>query len=514
MTIDNTLPARTEWQKIGMHHHHGIALPLGAIRNLQNSGTGEFLDLIPLITWCKEIGFDTIQLLPINDSGSDPSPYSALTSLALHPIYLTLRELPYLDKFPELQKELTALQSCNSSAKVCYHKVLASKIAFLRDYYKKAFPLIASLPSYKEFAKQQWLHWYALYKCHKETEKGKAWWNWSSELIKPSDEELQFHYMVQYLAFTQWELVKEHAEKNAVFLKGDLPILLNRDSSDVWQHKELFNFDYSAGAPPDMYSQAGQNWGFPLYNWDVEENQGFAFWKERLKIAEKLYHIYRLDHIVGFFRIWAIPMNRPATEGFFLPKDSNLWIPQGEKILSMMLDSSTMLPIGEDLGAVPAEVRATMMRLGIPGTKILRWERYWGQGDAFIDPKSFSPLSMSSVSTHDSETLAEWWEKYPQDSSVYAATLGLTDSQTLDPVHREAILRVCHSSNSLFHINLLQEYLGMFEELSWENPEDDRINIPGQVLDANWTYRFKPTLQEITEHAKLQSFMKELRSCT
>lgn len=518
----SSLPTSSQWKTIGQRHHHGIALSLSSLRDPTNAGIGEFLNLIPLIEWSRSVGFDVIQLLPLNDSGKDPSPYSAHSATALHPIYLSLSELPVLELFPELVDELEKIRYCNASQNVKYHQVLQNKEQFLKKYLSKSASFIRSWPGFTAFMKANpWLEGYALYKTLKTVYEEKPWWEWPSSIRDPTPElltslkgqyhqEIQHHLYTQFLCFDQWEKVRKVADTEGLFLKGDIPILINRDSADVWLHRELFLLDYSAGAPPDMYSEEGQNWGFPLYNWNELEKTGYEWWKTRLQVAEKLYHIYRIDHIVGFFKIWAIPHGKSAKEGFFLPQDESLWIPQGEKILRMMIDSCHMLPIGEDLGAVPPLVRATLQQLGICGTKVLRWERRWNEDQSFIDPREFSLLSMSCLSTHDSETLAEWWNTFQNESQRLADSKGWPFITPLRDSDRKLLLEECHTSGSLFHINLLQEYLGVFEELRWEDPEDERINIPGLVLDRNWTYRFRPTLEEIITHKPLAELMRSL----
>lgn len=491
------------WQKIGMRDHHGIALHLSSLRENEFSAIGEYLDLIPLLNWCKSVGFDVIQLLPLNDSGHDPSPYSAHTSIGLHPIYLKLSALPYL------KDEDVAIPFV--AKRVQYQNVLNAKLSFLQKYADTHFEKIAKLPAFIEFAKQKWVQEYAEYQVLKEKNQDRPWWEWQDRTGDKKRE--QFYILLQYLCFDQMAQVKAAADREGVFLKGDIPILINRDSCDVYKHPELFKLDCAAGAPPDMYSSDGQNWGFPLYNWRAIEEQGFHFWIQRLHIAEKLYHLYRLDHIVGFFRIWAIPLGQTGKSGFFIPEDINEWIPQGKKIMLTLLQNSQMLPIGEDLGVVPTEVRTCLSSLGIPGTKVIRWERRWQTDRSFIDPKTFDPISMTCLSTHDSETLSQWWENDSEEVSVYAGSMGLSDTKLLDKEQRKKILTASHTSQSLFHINLLQEYLAMFDELRWDNPNDDRINIPGKILDENWTYRFRPTMEALLNHKGLQVLLKELSQC-
>jgi 4-alpha-glucanotransferase len=503
----DTVASNTQWDKIGRRKHHGIALPLFSIRNPDSHGIGEYLDLLPLISWCKEIGFDVIQLLPLNDSGHDTSPYSAHSAMALHPIFLSLGALPFAEEFHD---ELEAMKAYNDSDRVDYHTVLEAKEAFFARYVKRALPEFRKRADYNEFLKEEWLDGYARYKVLKEQNQDKPWWEWSKSQEIIDKDALDYHKVLQFLCFSQLMQVKNAAEEQGVFIKGDIPILINPDSADVWEHPEIFDRTHSAGAPPDMYSKEGQNWGFPVYRWDVLEKTDYKFWKQRLLLAQKLYHIYRLDHLVGFFRIWAIPEGKKGHEGVFVPHDENQWIAQGEKILRMMLKTSQMLPIAEDLGTVPTSVRECMKRLGVCGTKVMRWERRYDSDRSFIKPKDYPTLSMTTLSTHDSEPLEEWWDNAPDEAEEFAETLDIPYSTLLYPETRAAVLKESHRTNSLFHINLLQEYLDVFTELTWENPSDDRINIPGKILDSNWTYRFLPTLQEITAHEGLKAFMKAL----
>jgi 4-alpha-glucanotransferase len=268
--------------------------------------------------------------------------------------------------------------------------------------------------------------------------------------------------------------------------------------------------ELSAGAPPDQYSDDGQNWGFPLYNWDEMERDGFKWWMERLSVAANFYHIYRLDHVVGFYRIWGIAKGEKSKNGRFIPEDKELWIPQGEKILSAMLENSPMLPIGEDLGNIPDEVRVSLQRLGICGTKVMRWERNWKGDKKFIPLDAYPPLSMTTVSTHDSTPLSLWWIQSPDESKEYALEKGW---DYITPLHSDqhfAILYDSHHTTSLFHINLLGEYLAFFPDLVWPSLEDERINTPGIVSDENWTYRFRPSLEQIIGDIPLAYLISDL----
>ncbi len=515
-------PAGKQWARIGAFPHHGINVPLFSLRTQQSSGIGEFPDLFPLIPWCKEIGLDIIQLLPLNDTGMETSPYSALSAFALNPIHLGLAQLPHVTEYSDLQAMLLDLQALNKTQRVDYAKTHAAKNCFLHKYYNHAAKAMMASSECKVFISQNpWLCEYALFKTLKIAHQWQRWEDWEPELRNPTpdeytklcekfESEIAFHLFVQYLCFQQWREVKRQAEAHGVFLKGDTPILINRDSADVWRHPEFFLLQYSAGAPPDMYSEEGQNWGFPIYNWPAIEKDNYKWWEERLKIASSLYDIYRLDHIVGFFRIWAIPLGRMGHEGCFMPEDPSTWIEHGSKIMRMMVERCPMLPIGEDLGSVPPEVRQRLEELGICGTKVIRWERKWREDKSFIPYADYPDASLTTVSTHDSDLLQTWWENEPKNAREFAAFKGWNYTFELSKAHHREILYDSHHTGSLFHINLLQEYLALIPEMTWPNPEDERINVPGVISERNWTYRFRPSVEEIVASEKLRRAMQDV----
>lgn len=510
-------PAGAQWRQIGVRQHHGINLPLFSLRTRQSCGIGEFTDLYPLLDWCKELGLDIIQLLPLNDGGLETSPYCSLSAFALNPMHLGLAHLPYLEKVPEVNTRLHALQQLSQTQRVDYPRVHDEREAFLRLYYQYAGPVVTNTYDFHQFNFQHlWLDTYALFKTIKVEQQWQSWEAWPDalrhltaqhyqNLLHKYKEEVTYHRFIQYLCFQQLTQVKKRAQDKGIFIKGDIPILINRDSADVWRHCKLFALDYAAGAPPDLYSEEGQLWGFPLYNWEEMEKHHYNWWKERLTVASAIYHIYRLDHIVGFFRIWGVPLGKSAKNGSFIPADPTTWVPQGEKILRMMLAHCPLLPIGEDLGVIPPEVRTCMRHLGICGTKVMRWERLWNTEDQpFIPPQDYPVESMTTVSTHDSETLQLWWKNNPQEAEAYARFKDWPYEPLLSIEQHREILRDSHHTASLFHINLLQEYLALVPGMTWPDPEDERINIPGLISPKNWSYRFKPYVEELIASASLR----------
>jgi 4-alpha-glucanotransferase len=514
-------PARTQWVGVGMRHHHGIVLPLFSLHSRLSCGIGEYPDLAPLLPWCQKAGLDLIQLLPLNDTGLEPSPYSALSDKALNPIHLGLAALPHVTESATLQQQIEELRQLNRTPRVPYRQVQAGKEQFLRAYYQHYQERLHAQEAFRAFrANHPWLAEYALFKALKIKYAWQSWESWptvyrnptaASERQLPAEiqTEMEYHILLQYLCFQQLQEIKKQAEAHGVLIKGDLPILTSRESASVWHHRELFNLHLAAGAPPDMYASEGQNWGFPIYDWDALAAQNYRWWIERLAVAAQFYHIYRLDHVVGLFRIWSIPEGKHAKEGFFVPADSSQWIPQGEKMLRTMLLHSSMLPIGEDLGIVPLEVRECLHTLGISGTKVMRWERRWKQDQSYIPPAAYPADSMTTVSTHDSETLQQWWENHSDEARAFAAMAGWDYSPLVSDALRFALLRMSHQSHSLFHVNLLQEYLALIPGMTGD-PQAERINIPGTISENNWSYRFKPSVEEIAANPELMRLMRLL----
>lgn len=514
--------AGEQWKKIGVRHHHGICIPLFSLHSAKSCGIGEYLDLIPIIFWCKEIGLDVIQLLPLNDTGLDTSPYSAISAFALHPNYLSISSLPHVELVPDYEEKISKMRYWNDTLGVKHHVVRDLKNSFLLEYVPLVFSSISSTDSYKTFlAQNSWLEPYSLFKTLKDQQLWKKWEDWPIRFKNPSDASYRdllqeyhtscrFHIFVQFLCFQQFGEVHRVAEENGVFLKGDIPILISPESADVWFHQEYFLLDDSAGAPPDLYAKDGQNWDFPVYNWEELKKNGYDWWVKRLETAARLFDLYRIDHVVGFFRIWAIPQGKPSREGFFIPADKNAWIPHGEELMEMMLKTTTMLPIGEDLGVVPPEVRDSLRKMGICGTKVIRWERRWDTDGRFIPLNDYPMESMTTVSTHDSDTLQLWWRHSPKDAKLFSEFQGWDYQPFLSLERQEAILRLSHHSSSLFHINLLQEYLALFPELVSGHLTRERINIPGKILEQNWTYRFRPTVEEMIAHEPLKQSLKQM----
>jgi 4-alpha-glucanotransferase len=311
------------------HYLSGVSLPVSALRSEDSCGTGDFHDLIALGEWCVAAGLDLIQVLPVNDTGSEASPYSALSAYALHPLYIRLDALPEASEFADDIREVR--ERFEQESRLRYHDVRAAKLKVLRrmfQHHASAIRKDADLALW--VAESEWIREYAAYLLLKQEHDGRAWFEWS-RLRDPEPDDIHayweehrddalFHAWLQWRLHQQLQFVGEQLKALGVALKGDLPILMNPDSTDVWAHRELFRLDLRAGAPPDMFSALGQNWDFPVYDWDALRADDFAWWKRRLRQAALFYHAYRIDHVLGFFRIWAIPeRNLSGSMGYYLP---------------------------------------------------------------------------------------------------------------------------------------------------------------------------------------------------
>ncbi len=316
----------------------GIAIPLSAIRSESSPGCGEFPDLARAADLASAWGFDLVQLLPVNDSGFQSSPYFALSAFALNPIYIRIGDLPELSAgASSLKAEAEALvDRYSGSERVPYEALLKDKLALLRTIWLSASTGARGRALLEELelwiAANPWSRDYAAFVALKSQNGEKPWWEWPRLRDPGSDDiaslwkdknlatELRFWAWLQLRAAAQFAAAANCLAEKGIALMGDIPILMNADSADVWARRGCFSLELSAGAPPDMYSSSGQNWGFPIYDWEVLERQGYAFWVERLAEADKYYSCYRIDHVLGFFRIWSLSeRDRTGALGRFIP---------------------------------------------------------------------------------------------------------------------------------------------------------------------------------------------------
>lgn len=307
----------------------GVAIPVFSLRSNEGFGIGEFNDLKKMVDWAVKTGQKIIQTLPINDTilyhtNYDSYPYNAVSVYALHPIYLHIESVGKLktkkqkDYFNAIKLEL------NSKTFSDYQNVMTAKWEYFKTVYPYESPAVFASEDYKNFfeSNREWLVPYAAFSYLRDLNgtpefgKWKEFSEYNEAAIEalsspklPHYDEIAIYYFLQYHLHKQLVEVHDYARANGIAIKGDLPIGVSPRSVDAWVEPNLFNTNMQAGAPPDDFSATGQNWGFPTYNWDLMEKDGYLWWKKRFQKLSEYFDAYRIDHILGFFRIWGIPVD-------------------------------------------------------------------------------------------------------------------------------------------------------------------------------------------------------------
>ncbi len=318
----------------------GVSVPVFSLRSQKGMGIGEFSDLIPLIDWADQVGLRMVQILPINDTTAtytwrDSYPYAAISVYALHPAYASLDQMNHYhylkleEKFAKIREELNALMEID------YDEVMRVKMKFFRELYTAVKQTLDNDPDFQDFCTQneEWLKDYAVFSFLRDTYQTANFVEWKehsiydaetiAEFLKPGStnyEEVRLYYFIQFHLHMQMKFVSNYARSRGIVLKGDIPIGIYRHSADAWAAPHLFNMDSQAGAPPDYFSRSGQNWGFPTYNWEQMAKDGYSWWRKRLSKMADYFDAYRIDHVLGFFRIWEIPYELiEGSLGYFNP---------------------------------------------------------------------------------------------------------------------------------------------------------------------------------------------------
>ena len=313
----------------------GTVIPIFSLRSEGSFGVGDFGDLKMMIDWCDKTKQRVLQVLPINDTNmtktwQDSYPYNSISIYALHPQYTDFRQLPAIkdeakrEAFENLRKELNALPQID------YERMFSAKMDYLREIFAQEWTAVQRRESYKKFFEQnkEWLVPYAAFCYFRDLYGTATFGEWPKEATLQSTQkstfkgkkELQFWYFVQYNLDAQMREAHAHARSHRVILKGDIPIGISRDGVEAWVEPKYFNLNGQAGAPPDAFSADGQNWGFPTYNWDAMLADGCSWWVRRFCKMAEYFDAYRIDHVLGFFRIWEIPMpHKSGLMGQFSP---------------------------------------------------------------------------------------------------------------------------------------------------------------------------------------------------
>ncbi len=305
----------------------GVVVPMFSLRSEGSQGVGDFGDLRSMVDWAHQVGMRAVQLLPINDTTQshtwfDSYPYNCVSVFALHPLYIDLRQLPPLHDKKLMQRLTTQAKKLQAEPTLNYEKVMDLKFKFLHALYDEQGRDVMRADSFQHFYddNQRWLLPYAVFCTLRERFGTADFRSWSCLSHYDEDEarlfarsewdEVGFHVFVQYLLDGQLSSVAAHARRLGVVLKGDIPIGISPCSVEAWTEPHLFHLDVSAGAPPDAFSATGQNWGFPTYHWERMAQDGYLWWRRRLERMSHYFDAYRIDHVLGFFRIWSVP--RPS----------------------------------------------------------------------------------------------------------------------------------------------------------------------------------------------------------
>jgi 4-alpha-glucanotransferase len=497
----------------------GILIPLFSIRTRDDLGRGEILSLAPMIDFALSMGHRVIQLLPLDETGPDDlSPYSAMSVMAIDPMYISISGLPGVGRVVLGR----ARQAVGKARFVPRAITRREKFVLLERAYRATRARGgrdegAQLDAFIE-DNSYWLHDYALFRALKERFNWTSWQTWPAEIAKRDSaalalarrdlaEQIEMYCHWQFIAHRQWSEMRAYASSHGAFIGGDLAFSPCCDSAEVWANQGEFDLSRTVGAPPDGFNPKGQRWGLPLPNWAQMRAEGFKVLRARARHASALYDLLRIDHVVGLYRTFNFGSD-PDAPGIFTPIDEVDQLRQGEEVIrTIKQEVGAMELIAEDLGTVPPWVRQSLTRLGVPGYKVMQWERDWGHADEpFLSPATYPELSLATTGTHDTEPLTVWWHSQPiAEREKFVRELGLEGKvnprRMLEESARDAILAMLYAAPSQLVIIPIQDLFG------WSA----RINRPGTISDSNWTYRIPLTLERMRRSRAIQSRVAKLR---
>ncbi|WP_455199141.1 4-alpha-glucanotransferase [Kaarinaea lacus] len=451
----------------------GVLLHVTSLPGPENTGIiGQ--DAFRFVDFLKESGFTIWQTLPLGPTHEDGSPYQCLSAHACDTGFIS----------PEWLKDQNLLDE--------------SPVGHSRKdkerYLKQAFDVFQKLEnkkSYQSFLQKHgyWLNDFCLFMAIRETCDHTPWWQWEKPLRDRNQntinkfsneykELISYYQFKQYIVFSQWQELKDYANKKGVLLFGDMPIYVALDSADVWANRELFLLDsdgkptYVAGVPPDYFSETGQHWGNPIYNWEIMQNNGFLWWSERMRSQYELFDLIRIDHFRGLEAYWQIPGNeKTAINGKWV-------LAPGKELLKTLQDTFHDLPlVAEDLGTITDEVHQLRSYFNIPGMEVLQFA-FDGDPNNLYLPHNHKPNSIVYTGTHDNNTTVGWFNELSTESRNYIR-------HYLDSDHFEmpwSLIKAALASVANVAILPMQDILGLGVE--------NRMNTPG-TTEGNWTWRFE-----------------------
>jgi 4-alpha-glucanotransferase len=546
----------------------GVLVPVFAIRTAEDLGIGDTEGVRQMVNWCHRHGLRIFQTLPINETGHDHSPYNAISSQAIDPNIIHISPARLADLTPEMfrQHASPALLAELRQGPVNYSKVTPLKRRllqgafdhFLKAHFREDTPRAAAFGRFMA-ENADWLAAYALFRLLMEENGGSPEWDrwppehrdpqraqtWLLSLLESRREQLMrqqlFFSYTQWIAFDQWRDLKSYATEKHVFLMGDIPFGVSRYSADVWANPSVFELDWSGGTPPEKAFKAnqftrkfGQNWGIPIYRWDELRRRNFDWWRTRIGNIRKNFHLYRIDHALGFFRIYAFPWTPDRNDEFLRldeaevaaktggrapgfrqfpddnPEHKAANQAQGEEILRFVQEASgDTTVVAEDLGTVPDYVPASLRKLNIPGFCIPCFLR--AADGSYSDPSDYPRLSLAQPANHDHPPLAASWEdlwrnideghnvsESRRELRHFMAFAGLHGEEPprefSDRLREGFLCRVLHS-NSWIVVVMITDLFG----------QHARFNTPGVAGLENWSQRIEATVAELDQDPALMA---------
>jgi len=461
---------------------HPTSLPsLGGIGDLGPTSY-EFVD------WLASARQTLWQILPLGPVGSGNSPYSCTSAFAGNALMISLERLA--DRGLIDHKRIAAVPDGDSA--VDFEGVRAHKLPLLHEAARNFLQSASGTARkrYKSFCRQNlwWLEDYVLFSALREQFGDEPWNSWPQDIVrrrpetmtklrKKLQERLEEERFLQFAFFEQWRALRSHCARRGIRIIGDIAIFVSYDSADVWTHPEIFRLkddlspEVVAGVPPDAFSETGQRWGNPLYNWEVLKSRGYDWWIKRMRWAIETCDIVRIDHFRGFEAYWEIPADEPtAIHGHWVPGPN-------DDLFSALRTALGDLPfIAEDLGYITREVTELRKKLGIPGMKVLQFG-FGDRGAHKYLPHRFERDSVVYTGTHDNDTTVGWWNSSAteEEKKLAALYLGIDG----DGVNW-AFIRAALTSVANLVVVPVQDVLGL--------GSDARMNVPSQSV-GNWSWR-------------------------
>jgi 4-alpha-glucanotransferase len=545
----------------------GVLAPLFALRRENDLGIGDLEALRQFVDWAAEIGFKLVQLLPINEVGGDHSPYNAISAVALEPTTLHLapgspKDLSQED-FDDALGDIDLAKLRKGAVK--HDRVRRLKMALLGKAHRRFLQRKEEEADFKTFCETEgeWLNDYAFFRALMDENDGRETWDrWQEQHRQPDEagawlagqaaevqerfsERESFFKYVQWVAFDQWRAMRAYAEERGIALMGDIPFGVNLYSADVYSRRDQFALDWSGGAPPEPYfkddeftQKWGQNWGIPLYRWDIMRARNLDWWRWRVRGVRKIFHVFRIDHVLGFYRIYAFPW-RPArnpemlplsqeqmrertggTFPQFYPRDDSNWENceanrrEGEEYLRAVVDESRDTRVaGEDLGTVPDYVRPSLRSLGVAGFKIPQWENH--PDGRSISGSDYQRLSIATYATHDHKPVRALWEDAFEESNSdskqaihdlakIAEFAALPPPETGCDYDRDfyaPIMEALFRCESWVALVMITDLLA----------RKDRFNVPGTAASSNWSRRMGKTVKGLQQSRSVRKRMRLIR---